>query len=253
MRALVTGASSGIGRAIARELVCQGADVVVLARRADRLQTLVAEIGQLGRRGCAVVGDVTDAATRLAAVRCAEEQLGGLDILVNNAGIAAAGRLDAAQPEQLRELWETNVVAVVEMTRVALPLLRRGNRPLVVNVASVLSHVAIAQMSAYCAAKFAVRGFSEALRAELFPDGIDVLVVNPGTVATEIWARAGRDESRTGWRTSPGVAPEFIAAQAVRAMRRGWHAVAPGFLTKLAILASRLFPGGVAWFTARRH
>src|SRR5215470_4566363 len=121
-RALVTGASSGIGRALAVELARQGVDVVLLARREHRLAEVAEQISQLGRRAVCVVGDVTDATVRQRALAAAREQLGGLDILVNNAGVAAHGRFAEASPGRVRPIMEVNFFAPIEFIREALPL-----------------------------------------------------------------------------------------------------------------------------------
>src|SRR3970040_1346342 len=122
-RALVTGASGGIGRAIALELARAGVDQVLVARRADKLAAVAAEVSRLGRRAEIVVGDVTDPETRRRALAAAHEKLGGLDVLVNNAGVSAHGRFADADPGRLRPIMETNFFAPVELIREALPLL----------------------------------------------------------------------------------------------------------------------------------
>jgi NAD(P)-dependent dehydrogenase (short-subunit alcohol dehydrogenase family) len=159
-RALVTGASGGIGRAIALELARAGVDQVLVARRGDRLAEVAREVTQLGRRAEAVVGDVTDPAVRRKALDAARDRLGGLDVLVNNAGISAHGRFADAAPERLRPIMEVNFFAPVELTREALPLLREGRQPIVVNIGSVLGRRGCPHKSEYCASKFALDGIS---------------------------------------------------------------------------------------------
>ncbi|HJS06732.1 MAG TPA: SDR family NAD(P)-dependent oxidoreductase, partial [Pirellulales bacterium] len=133
-RSLVTGASGGIGRAIARELGRQGSSVLLVARRAAALEQLAAEIRSAGGRAELVVGDVTEAAIRRAALDRARDAFGGLDILVNNAGRGAMGRFAEASPERLRQVFELNFFAAVELIREALPLLQQGRQPIVVNI-----------------------------------------------------------------------------------------------------------------------
>jgi short-subunit dehydrogenase len=227
--------------------------LVLSARRRERLEELATEIRALGRRAETVVGDVTDAFVRQALLDCAQEKFGGLDILVNNAGVAALGRFEDANPDRLRQIFEVNFFSLVELTRAALPLLKRGRRPLVVNVGSILGHVAIPHLSEYCAAKFAVRGFSEALRAELHGSGVGVLVVSPATVETEIWERMLEETAPTAWRAPRGLTPEAVAAATVRAIRRGRREVLPGFEAKAFNIVNRLCPAIVAWVLERRH
>lgn len=252
-RAIVTGASSGIGCAVARELARQGADLVIAARRLDRLEDLAAEIRGLGRRAEVVAGDVTDGGVRSSLLERAERVFGGLDILVNNAGVAALGRFEDANPDRLRQIFEVNFFSLVELTRAALPVLKRGRRPIVVNIGSILGHVAIPHLSEYSAAKFAVRGFSDALRAELHGSGVDVLLVSPATVETEIWERMLEATAPTAWRSSRGLTPAAVATATVRAIRHGRREVLPGLEAKIFHLIHRAWPSVVAWALARRR
>ena len=126
LRSLVTGDSSGIGRAIAVELARQGSKVVLMARRQDALAAAVDEIRKAGGTAEFIAGDVSDPVARNAALDLAVEKFGGLDVLVNNAGIGATGRFDAAEPERLRKIFEVNFFAAAELTREAISYLRQG-------------------------------------------------------------------------------------------------------------------------------
>ena len=139
-RVLVTGASSGIGRELARVLLRQGADLVVTARREERLHALADEFRAAGRKIICVAGDITDASRARPSVACRAGVLGGLDILVNNAGVGAIGPFASATADRLRRVMEVNFFAPAELMRAALPLLRCGRRPLIVNIGSVLGH-----------------------------------------------------------------------------------------------------------------
>ncbi len=241
-RAIVTGASSGIGRALALELARQGADLVVTARREDRLRELAAEAAALGARVEAVHGDITDPAARRAVVDAAQSRFGGLDILVNNAGVGAMGRFEEADAQRLRRIMEVNFFALAEMTRLALPALKQGRSSIVVNVSSILGHRGVPHSSEYCASKFAVQGFSESLRAELAAYPIDVLVVSPGTTQTEFFDRVLENTSEPKWPQHGAVTPEHVARVVVQAMRRGKHEVVPFFWGKVLCLLNRLAP-----------
>ena len=144
-----------------------------------------------------------------AALDCARERFGGLDILVNNAGIGTLGRFDEADPARLRQLFEVNFFAAAEFIREALPLLKQGNRPIVVNVGSILGHFATPRSSEYCSTKFALRGLTDALRAEFSKLGIDVLLVSPGTTETEFFDHVVERTSSPPWSDQRGVAAEF--------------------------------------------
>ena len=241
-RVLITGASSGIGRALALELARQGAKLVLNARRRDRLDELVGEVAALGAEAEPAAGDVTQAEVRRAALDLAQSRFSGLDVLVNNAGIGAWGRFDEAAPDRLRRIMEVNFFALVEMTRESLPLLRQGRAGLVVNIASILGHRGIPRSSEYCASKFAVRGFSESLRAELASKGIDVLVVSPGTTESEFVASLIERKSEMAWPEQPAVPAAIVAAQTVRAMHLGLHEIIPNRRGRLLVLLNRLAP-----------
>jgi short-subunit dehydrogenase len=250
-RAIVTGASSGIGREIARELARAGAKVVAVARRADRLRELFEQISAEGGSAATVAGDITDPQTRLRAVEAAQANYGGLDILVNNAGIGAMGLFEHADPNRVRAIMEVNFFALVEMTRVALPLLKQGSNPMVVNICSVLGHRAAPHSSEYCASKFAVRGFSEAIRAELAIHGIDVLVVSPGTTETEFFEHVLEKKGEPKWPQHAAVSAAAVARKTVQAMRRGRHEIIPYTWGRILCWLNRLSPRLVDKLMAR--
>ena len=242
LRSLVTGASGGIGRAIAEELARQGSKVVLLARREEALVAVAEQIRAAGGTAEWVAGDVTDPAVRRAAIDRAVEKFGGLDVLVNNAGIGATGRFDMAQPDRLRKIFEVNFFAAAELIREALPFLRQGYRPIVVNIASVLGHRAASEMSEYSASKFALRGLSQALRTELYPAGIDLLVVSPGTTETEFFGNVVDGDGTTRWPRWGAVSAAAVARATVRAMRHKRHEIIPNFPGWCLSLANRLCP-----------
>ena len=250
-RAIVTGASSGIGRAVAMELARGAGDVVLLARREDRLRELAREIGEMGMHVETVAGDITEPEVRRKAVDTAQSSFGGLDILVNNAGIGATGLFEHANPNRVRRIFEVNFFALVEMTRAALPLLKNGTNPIIVNVCSILGRRGVPHNSEYAASKFAVQGFSESLRAELTRDGIDLLVVNPGTTATEFSDSVIERKSEPAWPDHAPVTSEYVAKATVRAIRRGRHEIIPYRWGKLLCWLNRLSPGLVDRLMAR--
>ena len=195
-RVIVTGASSGIGRALVVELCRGGAKVVAVARRAERLAELAAHVCQSGGVVETLSGDITDPAVRQQAVERSVERFGGLDILVNNAGVGAMGLFEEATAERLRRVMEVNFFALVEMTRLALPLLKQGRRPIVVNVGSILGHRGVPHSSEYAASKFAVHGFSESLRTNY-----------PSTASTCWWSAPARPKPSSSTASSSGPAP----------------------------------------------
>ena len=165
--AVVTGASSGIGRCLCRLLVQSGAPVVAVARRADRLHDLESvRRHSLGWAMISLAGDITQPSVREEIVNTAHRVRGGsLDLLVNNAGIGAIGPFAEATPDRLRRVMEVNFFAPVELTRLLLPSLRRGSAPVICNISSVLGHRAVPNKSEYCASKFALHGWSDSLKS----------------------------------------------------------------------------------------
>ena len=251
-RAIVTGGSSGIGQAIALDLARQGAKVLVTARRRDRLEQVVSDIQLLPGEAYYVSGDITEVRTREEILRVAESQLGGLDILVNNAGIGAIGPFQRASPDRLREVMEVNFFAPLELTRKALPLLLKGHCPIIVNIGSVLGHRAAPKKSEYCASKFALHGFSDALRAELAGHGIDVLLVSPSTTSSEFFDRAIRSESaKSPWRKLGAMSADKVARKTGRAIRAGKHEIILSAGGRLLVWLDRLCPPLANWITMR--
>lgn len=255
-RAIITGASSGIGWEIALELARQKAKLVVTARREDRLNRLVDEIKKLGGEAHAVPGDITDPDLRKRLLETAVERLGGLDLLVNNAGVGAIGYFSDASPERLRKIMEVNFFSAIELIRSALPLLLEGRRPMIVNVSSVLGHRGIPKKSEYCASKFALHGMSDALRCEFMPRGIDVLLVSPSTTATEFFDSVidgGGDEGKATlpWLNWGQMSSRSVARKSVRAMRKGKHEIilTPG--GKILVMLDRLMPSIMNRIVAR--
>lgn len=186
-RVLLTGASSGIGWYLASELVRAGAYVVVTSRREDRLQKLRQSFGNPRRRLIAVPGDIADAGHREKLVDTAVRELGGIDLVFNNAGVGAIGAFEDASQDRLRRIFEVDFFGVTELTRLALPHLHRGVNPAICIVSSVLAHRGVPGKSEYCAAKFALRGWTESLRVELKSSGIDVVTISPSTTSSEFF------------------------------------------------------------------
>jgi short-subunit dehydrogenase len=250
-RGLVTGASSGIGRALAIELAKHGADLVLFARREERLAEVAAEVSKLGRRVITVAGDATNPADRTRALAAARDQLGGLDILVNNAGVAAHGRFADADPNRVRPIMEVNFFAPVELIREAIPILRAGTQPIVVNIGSILGRRASPHKSEYSASKFALHGFSEALRPELAQLGIDVLVVAVGPTETEHFDVLLEGSAKLPWGDPPRQPADQVAQTIVRAIERGKHEIVTGWRGKALLLLNRIAPRLLDRFMSR--
>jgi NADP-dependent 3-hydroxy acid dehydrogenase YdfG len=231
--ALVTGASSGIGAATARRLAQHGASVAVVARRKDRLNTLVAEIEQAGGTALAVAADISDRIQAEAAVQQVVERFGRLDTLINNAGLMLLGPVVGADAEEWDRMIAVNVQGLLYTARAALPHLlqaaEEGPRRVadVVNISSIAGRVAWNGYGVYNLTKFGVNGFTESLRQEVTRRHVRVGVVEPGGVATELGSH-NKPEVRNEmidpfYEQTEVLAPEDVADGVVYMVTRPRH------------------------------
>lgn len=184
--AVVTGASSGIGEAIALALSAEGAHIVASARRMDRLDQLKRNIELKGGDCFNVEADVQDEAQSKNLIAKAEEKFRRVDILVNNAGVMLLSPIIEADPEDWRRMINTNVLGLMYCTQAVLPGMTSRRSGHIVQISSVAARTARPNIGGYNASKWAVNGFSEALRQEVFKDEIRVTVIEPGVVRTEL-------------------------------------------------------------------
>lgn len=184
--AVVTGASRGLGRAIARALAEAGADVVLMARDNAALQSVAAEVKAVGRRALALPCDVTSEAQVATAAEQVRSAFGAVHILVNSAGINIRKPITEFTREEWRRVLDTNLTGVFLMCRAFLPLMRGQGYGRILNLTSIMSHVALPGRTAYAASKTGLLGFTKALALELAPEGITVNGISPGPVATEM-------------------------------------------------------------------
>uniref|UniRef100_B0T361 Short-chain dehydrogenase/reductase SDR n=1 Tax=Caulobacter sp. (strain K31) TaxID=366602 RepID=B0T361_CAUSK len=184
--ALVTGASSGFGEAVALDLAKAGAKVALAARREDRLRALAQRITDAGGQAQVIVADFTDEHQAQRAVRETEAAFGWLDILINNAGVMYLEPVATADLGRWRSMLELNLLGLIAATQAALPGMTARKDGHIVNIASTAGHIANPLSAAYSASKFGVIGFSESLRKEVHKDNIRVTVISPGMAATEL-------------------------------------------------------------------
>jgi short-subunit dehydrogenase len=184
---LITGASAGLGRAVAEELAARGDRLVMVARRADRLEELAASLRARGGEAHAVADDLSDPGAPARVVEAAVERLGGLDVLVNNAGIGLPRLFGESEVEELGEQVAVNLAAPILLARLALPHLI-ASRGLIVNVGSAISVLANPALGVYGTTKAGLAYFTDSLRREVRHKGVRVSLVEPGPVETEFFA-----------------------------------------------------------------
>jgi NAD(P)-dependent dehydrogenase (short-subunit alcohol dehydrogenase family) len=203
---LITGAASGFGRAIAGAAIERGDRVVATARKVEQLADLQA--------AHATALDVTDAAQREAVVAEAIERFGRIDVLVNNAGRTQVGAVEETTEDELRSLFELHFFAPAALTRAVLPHMRAQAKGAIVQMSSVGGQTTAPGFGAYCATKFALEGFSEALSEEVAPFGVRVLIVEPGAFRTGLFRREAAyfSEENDAYRETVGATRAYVAS-----------------------------------------
>ncbi len=245
--ALITGASAGIGTAIARELATRGHNLVLVARRKDRLDEIAQELASAhGVRAETLGCDLAKSASRQRLPgRVAALGL-NVEVLVNNAGFATGGAFADADPERELEQVRVLVEAVVALTSAFLPEMVRRRRGAILNVASTAGMQPLPYSAGYSAAKAYVLNFSEALHHEVRSAGVTVTALAPGPVSTEFWDAAGWEAGgQTFEKAVPGpvwVTAEETASAGVKGLEDGRRVVVPGLQVRTAMLAARYLP-----------
>lgn len=237
--ALVTGASAGIGLAIARELALRGFDLVLVARREEKLHELAK---QLEKRVHVTVVPADLAAPGAAQQLFDSVQGRRIDLLVNNAGLGAHGPFADSDPAKVSAMLNVNMVALTELTRLFLPQMIERGSGRILNVASVAAYYAGPLMAVYYASKAYVLSFSEALSNEVAGTGVTVTCLNPGPTISEFQEQAGMGELTTG--TLGYMTSRKVARIGVRATLRGERVCTPGLLNKALILLPHFVPRG---------
>ena len=239
-RALVTGASSGIGEAMVRQLVADGTAVVVVARRRDRLDALAAELGGLE----VLAADLTDPDGVASVVDRLQDTVEPVDLLVNNAGFGTSGKVADIDPVRSADEIELNVKALVRLTQAALPGMLRRKRGWILNVSSVAGFQAAPDFAVYAATKAFVTSFTEGLHIELRGTGVHATALCPGLTRTEFQSVSSDGELGSfptfAWMTADQVASSGLAAAA-----RGRAIEVPGPLYKAMVAASEVTPRAI--------
>lgn len=246
-RALITGAGTGIGRALAIEAAKRGAVLVLSGRRLEPLQQTLAELPGSGHG--IIPADVTEAASRLSLAALLQQSWGGLDILVNNAGVVPGGRLAETSDQQLLAALATNLLAPMALTRDLLPLLQKGTEPRVVNIGSMLGDIPYPLFAAYSATKAGLRGFSIALKRELAPLGIKVTYASPRATRTDA---SGPFQELTEPFDMKLDEPQAVARAVWDGIARDAEVIYPAGPERFFVFMQRLFPKVVDRSIARQ-
>ena len=241
--AVITGASSGIGLAIAQHLAAAGASVVLGARRADRLQEAVEEIRRRGSAAEAVPTDVTVEEDMQRLVDRAVSAFGRLDVMVCNAGFGYYGTVEDTPPDIMRRMLDVNFLGTYFGARAALPIFRRAGRGHLIVISSIVGRRGIAQMSGYSATKAAQVGFVESLRTEFVGTGIHASVVLPISTETEFRSAMARDYGHTVKGLGPTQSADAVAAAVVRCIRRPVAEVYPHGKSRALTIINAVAPG----------
>jgi short-subunit dehydrogenase len=254
-KALITGAASGIGKAIALALAREGANLYLLDIDDAKLSAVVSEAKQSGGTVSAVHCDVAAPEEIAAACGTIRSNWGAIDILINNAGVAYYGSTERMTAAQWSRLLAINLLAPIQFTREWLPILLARPEAHILNVCSIAGLVSCGKLTAYHTSKYGLVGFSEALRSEYSARGLGVTALCPGFVRTNIFQAAMNGRSSKPIRVPPGwlcSSPEKIAARAVKAIRRNEGLVLVSPMSHLLWFLKRLSPGFVAFLARRR-
>ena len=241
-RTIITGASSGIGKGLAVEAAKRGCKLLLTARNQERLEVTASEARAAGATVETFLGDLTEPPVRDGLIHAVEQHFGGLDLLVNNAGIGATGHFQYAGPERLRTIMEVNFFAPCELTRQAIPLLKEGVDPCILMINSVAGRRAIPSRSEYSASKYALMGFSEALRAELAKDDVELTVVSPGLTESSFEQNMLENNARHSLHAQRSMTAAQAAGLILDAVEHRRREATLTLKGKLLVLASRFVP-----------
>lgn len=246
---LITGASSGFGKDAAHLFAVEGAKVVLVARRLDRLQMLVNEIQKAGGEAIAVPADVSERVEIELMVRIVLELYGRIDILFNNAGFGGLDWLERLEPERdIETQIRVNLTGMILVTQAVLPHMMKRRSGHIINMSSIAGWLAAPSYTVYAATKYGVRGFTNALRREVAPFSIQVSGIYPGPARTEFaWGRDGKHRSRPKWFDMFFIPAEDVSHRILELARRPRRAVIIPWWFGLIAWGENHFPAIADW------
>lgn len=234
---VITGASSGIGAAMAKAFSAEGHPLLLLARRIERMETL--ELPDTLYRQV----DITDHTAMTAAIRDAEAQYGEADCLINNAGVMLLGQLDQQEASEWQQMFDVNVMGLLSGIQAVLPAMKARRGGTIINVSSIAGRKTFPNHAAYCGTKFAVHAMSENLREEVADENVRVITIAPGAVETELLSHTTSDEIKSGyedWKESMGGA--IIADDIARATMFAYQQPQNLCIREIVLAATRQQP-----------
>jgi len=247
---IVTGASAGIGRATVETLATRGANVVLTARRGERLNQLVEDLSQFPGRRLAVTGDIQDESFASKLIEQTVNDFGRVDVLINNAGLGHHSPLAEITPKDMRTILNTNVLGLLYTTQTAVFQMKKQGYGQIINISSIVGQRPLPLTGLYCASKTAVNFISRSLRMELRPYNIIVTTIYPGRTITEFGdARLGKK----GANPIPfaRVSADRVANEIVKTIRHGRTEAYISWYNWLFTHLNRLFPRSIDWILAR--
>lgn len=257
--AIITGASSGIGEATAREFARAGAITVLAARRKERLEHLQEEIEEMGGRALAVPTDLTDFDQITHLVKTTLFKFGRIDILANIAGWAIYDWFEELSPEEVRGPFEVNVIGMAELSRQVIPTMKKQRSGFILNMSSYVSRLSVPPMTVYASTKYAVEGLTDGLRRALIPWGIAVMRIHPSSVSGTEFTQHATRSGTVKYRSVPigRVSRERMARALLQLIEKPQRALFISRLYDVPVFLNRFFPGLVDWLSAswvrRRH
>ncbi len=245
MNIVITGASSGIGKATAHEFARRGANITVSARRGRELDEVVKEIESLGGRGLAVASDVSDREEVARILERSLESFGSVDVWVNNAAVSCFGRFEDIPEHVYRRVVETNIIGYFNGAGIILPYFKRRKKGVLVNVSSVAGTIAEPYSAPYIATKFAVKGFSSSLRGECMGTGVKVCTVLPASIDTPMHQYAANFMGKKEKPIDPVISAGKVASAIVSLVRFSRREVHVGLGGAVLAMLHHLIP----WIT----